>query len=259
MSKVDPYYTDEHLTLYLGNFRTLLPRIVEEHGDPDLVLVDPPYGETALEWDRWPAGWPALMPGRSMWCFASMRTLLDRVGEFTSWKFGQDVVWEKHNGSSMRTDRFRRVHEHATHWYRGAWRDVYHQTPRVAVPPGSRPVSNGRRDGARAASGHFSGDQSGVGYVDDGTRLQRSVIKASSMQRRGAIHPTEKPPEVVADLIKYGCPPGGLVLDPMAGSCSSLAVARSLGCRAVGIELREEHCEKAVLHRLAKLGGKEAS
>lgn len=39
----------------------------------DLIVTDPPYGETSLEWDRWPAHWPtfarSLAP--AMWCSCS--------------------------------------------------------------------------------------------------------------------------------------------------------------------------------------------
>jgi hypothetical protein len=68
-----PYWTDGQIYLYCGDFRELLPGVLAEHGTPDLVLVDPPYSETSLTWDRWPHGWPGLMPGRSMWCFGSIR------------------------------------------------------------------------------------------------------------------------------------------------------------------------------------------
>ena len=54
------------------------------------------------------------------------------------------------------------------------------------------------------------------------------------------------------NLIAYGCPPGGLVLDVFAGSCSTLVAARNSGRRAVGIELREEQCAKAVEWRLSQ-------
>src|SRR5690606_9263625 len=86
----------------------------------------------SLEWDVWPNGWPAEVApfAKSMWCFGSMRMFLARRDDFTDWRLSQDVVWEKNNGPGFATDRFRRVHEFATHWYRGRWDDLYHETPR---------------------------------------------------------------------------------------------------------------------------------
>ena len=43
--------------------------------------------------------------------------------------------------------------------------------------------------------------------------------------------------------ILFGCPPGGIVLDPFCGSGTSLLVAKKLGRKAIGIELNEGYCE----------------
>lgn len=245
MSMPTPYWSDGQVTLYCGDFRELLPAVVAEHGEPDLTLTDPPYGETSLTWDRWPDGWPQLIPGRSMWCFGSMRMFLDRRDDFAGWKLSQDVVWEKHNGSSFHADRFKRVHEFATHWYRGPWSEVYHETP-------TTPDATARQVRRKTRPAH-TGNVEASSYVsvDGGPRLMTSVIRARSMHGT-AINETEKPAGLVENLLAYACPPGGLVVDVFAGGCSTLVAARNSGRRAVGIELREEQCAKAVEWRLAQ-------
>jgi len=238
---MEPYYSDEAVSLYHGDFRELLP----EDFRADLILTDPPYGETSLDWDRWPTGWPMLAARHAdaMWCFGSMRMFLDHRDEFAAWKLSQDVVWEKHNGSGFASDRFKRVHEFALHWYRGDWSDAHHDTPRVPGGSGHKSVRK------RGLTPHTSeiGD---TGYVDDGLRLVRSVIYQPSMQQR-AINETEKPVPLLEPLLAYGCPSGGTVLDLFAGSSSTLFAARNLGRKAVGYEKRESQCEKAAL-RLAQ-------
>jgi len=74
----------------------------------------------------------------------------------------------------------------------------------------------------------------------------RSVIFQRSMHGK-AINETEKPVPLLEPLITYACPPGGLVIDLFAGSCSAAVAVRHLGegRRYVGFERREEQCEAA--------------
>ena len=51
------------------------------------------------------------------------------------------------------------------------------------------------------------------------------------------LHPTQKPLPVLLPLVDTFAPPGGLVLDPFAGSGSSLLAAKLLGRAYLGIEL----------------------
>ena len=248
---MEPYFDDgQGVTLYLGDMREVLPAL---NLKADLICTDPPYQETSLAWDRWPKGWPELARDHasSMWVFGSMRMFLDRGHEFTAsdWKLSQDVIWEKHNGSGSITDRFRRVHEHALHWYRGPWAGVHHETPRVPATP-EQIARNGSavRTSAPAHQGTYGPARK---WTETGTRLMRSVIPVRSMKGR-AIHPTEKPVEIVLPLIEYACPRGGLVLDLFAGSGSTLAAARQSGRRAVGIETHEPYAEAAA-KRLSQL------
>lgn len=240
----EPYYQDDAVTLYHGDFRDVVQTLDIK---VDAIVTDPPYAETRLEWDVWPDGWPSIAAehARSMWCFGSMRMFLDRRDEFSAWTFGQDFVWEKHNGSSAHADRFKRVHEHAVHWYRGDWATIHHETPTTAD-------ATARIVRRKAKPAHHQGAHGPSYYTseDGGPRLMRSVIYARSMHGR-AINETEKPVEVVLPLIEYAVPPGGLVLDLFGGSASTGEAARLIGRRAVLIELRESQCEKAA-KRLAR-------
>lgn len=248
-----PYWSDDTLALYHGDYRDVLPALGLQ---PDLLVVDPPYQSTSLAWDRWPDGWPGFLAehttARAMWCFGSLRMFLDRGHEFATggWKLSQDIVWEKHNGSGATTDRFRCVHELAALWYRGPWTSVYRETPRVPATP-----EQIKRNGSavRTTPPQHTGTYGPARkWVEDGTRLMRSVIRAQSMKGR-AIHPTQKPSEILVPLIEYSCPPGGLVLDPMAGSGSTLDAARQTGRRCIGIERHEPYAEAAAIRLSAQL------
>lgn len=58
-------------------------------------------------------------------------------------------------------------------------------------------------------------------------------------------HPTEKPIDLMRKLVSVVTPPGGIVLDPFAGSGSTGAACMMEGFRFVGIELNQEYCEIA--------------
>lgn len=68
---------------------------------------------------------------------------------------------------------------------------------------------------------------------------------------RDGDHPTEKPTALLQTLLSVVTPPDGLVLDPFAGSASTLTAAKALNLRAVGIEADERYCEIAA-KRLAQ-------
>lgn len=58
-------------------------------------------------------------------------------------------------------------------------------------------------------------------------------------------HPSPKPEGLMQRLIAAVTPPGGLVLDPFAGSGTTLRAAKNIGRRAIGIESVERYCEIA--------------
>jgi len=63
------------------------------------------------------------------------------------------------------------------------------------------------------------------------------------------LHPTQKPLSVLLPLVETFSLPGGTVLDPFAGSGSSLLAAKMLGRRWLGIELDATY-HSAAEHRL---------
>ena len=67
-------------------------------------------------------------------------------------------------------------------------------------------------------------------------------------------HPTVKPLDLIRWLARLACPPGGLVLDPFAGSGTTLDACRREGLRCASAELDPRYLP-LVLDRLARPAG----
>lgn len=118
-------------------------------------------------------------------------------------------------------------------------------------PGGTRPA---RRSGIGYHGGNGTNDGESVKYdtggasryflnlpPDEPTRF-RYQPKAPRSERVGSTHPTQKPVALMRYLIRLITPPGGVILDPFAGSGSTLCAIQDSEYRAVGIELHEEYC-----------------
>ena len=68
-----------------------------------------------------------------------------------------------------------------------------------------------------------------------GTFEEKGVAKQANH------HPTVKPTTLMRYLVRLVTPPNGIVLDPFAGSGSTLVAATLEGFSSIGIEITEEY------------------
>lgn len=118
----------------------------------------------------------------------------------------------------------------------------------------------------RAARGDGKGE-TGVygeyGNLDDDTRGHNDsggasrffyVAKAPKRERPnvdGTAHPTVKPLSLMQWLVRLVTPPGGTVLDPFAGSGTTIEAALTEGFNSIGIELTDEYLP-LIQHRIER-------
>jgi DNA modification methylase len=198
------------------------------------------------------------------------------------WYLRSDIIWHKPNPmpESVR-DRPTRSHEYIflltkskKYWSNfdalaKPLSESVRRMPEIGVF-GPRPdvgCPNGRADRRRGSK------QSGVnrrydGFNDRWDEAEDSG-KVPSMAHPRSVwtfatagfkeaHFATFPEELPKRCILAGCPVGGVVLDPFAGSGTTLAVAISLGRQAIGIELNPEYCEIARKRLLSVTPGMEA-
>jgi site-specific DNA-methyltransferase (adenine-specific) len=100
------------------------------------------------------------------------------------------------------------------------------------------PMSNGHGD---------SGGASRFFYVAKAPKSERPVVD-------GVAHPTVKPLTLMKYLAKLACPPGGVILDPFAGSGTTIEAALLEGFDVIGIE-READYIPLIESRIARVQG----
>jgi len=94
----------------------------------------------------------------------------------------------------------------------------------------------------------------------DATMREREI--ADWPARNGNHHPTVKPTDLMAYLVRLVTPPGGLVLDPFMGSGSTGKACMREGFRFVGIDLSAEYVEIArarIEHEIAAVAARAAA
>jgi site-specific DNA-methyltransferase (adenine-specific) len=72
---------------------------------------------------------------------------------------------------------------------------------------------------------------------------------------KGVLHPAMFPTELGTILIRTFCPKGGTVLDPFAGSGTTLLAASDLGRDYYGFDISDEYCEMARQRLCQQEGG----
>jgi DNA modification methylase len=92
-----------------------------------------------------------------------------------------------------------------------------------------------------------------MNYTFNGAQRKNYIDNFSGINKAD-IHPTEKPLPLMEDIIKLHTNKGDLILDPFAGSGTTLVAAQNLGRNFIGIELVEKHY-KTCLSRLSEKKG----
>lgn len=158
------------------------------------------------------------------------------------WWLRQDIIWHKPNPmpESVR-DRCTKAHEYV--FMLSKSKKYYYDHEAVKEPAVSDHRSGNGYGRPEQISKGGRGQEKGWSNVG-GLRNRRSVWTVTTKPFKGA-HFAVFPPDLVEPCILAGCPEGGTVLDPFAGSGTVAMVARELGRKSIGLELNPEYIEIA--------------
>lgn len=90
-----------------------------------------------------------------------------------------------------------------------------------------------------------SGSAARFFYCAKASKAEREAGLSAPAGKRANVHPTVKPVALMKYLLRLVLPPGGIALDPFAGSGTTLVAAAELGMTAIGIERDPAYVEIA--------------
>ncbi len=221
---LEPVYTREGIVLYCGDCRDFLPLILEE--SVDLLLTDPPYGNNYVT-------------NRLSSSSTRRNTFTGNVWSVVEEVVPQlDIVLQPNSHIYMFSDP-RRI---------GNTIELLQPLFRVK---NILCWDKGNSGTAGDLVCGYGQNWEAIVYANKGRRplnrpRPRAIIRFPWSSNRDPVHPTVKPVEVLKKLILSSTQPGDLVLDPFAGSATTLAAALLTGRQAIGIELDKGFVEVAI-------------
>ena len=252
---VTPYYQDDWVTVYNGDALEVLPTLTAV----DLVVTSPPYGDireyggqrTDLLRVMGSLGEGINLGGVIVWNTSDQTVDGSESGEsFRQALFMLDaglrlhdtMIYCKETVTYPDANRYHPAFEYMFVFSKGAPRHFNGLKDKRNRTPGSRPGSSYRqRDGS------LSPKRPKI-VPELGLRLNWWVLSTASQERGDAYltqHPARMPIGMARDHILTWTVEGETVLDPFAGSGTTLRAAKDLGRRAIGIEIEERYCEIA--------------
>ncbi len=239
-----PYYADDLVTIYHARAEEVLPSLAD--ASVDAIVTDPPYnvserngrdgttvgrlrrknGTARKVWrdfGAWDRGWqPGPFIAEAVRLLVEGGSLLSFVSEFTLTPFLASglnhrglIYWRKTNPTT-------------------AFRMLYVRAVEMIV--WQVKTSTARRQPWTWNAGGYRPN------VYDGPVLAGYSVVNGNEPR---VHPTQKPLWLMRSILAVHSSPGQLVVDPYMGSGTTVAAAKSLGRRAIGIEQDERWCEIA--------------
>jgi DNA modification methylase len=238
--------------VYMGD---CLDRLGElDDGCVDMVFADLPYGITANAWDKpidltklWPALRRVCKPNAAM-VFTAVQPFASDLVQSNRRQFRYEMIWRKSiaTGFLNANGRPLRIHENVLVF----WDEPPPYYPQKTDGHRRVRVTPSMRAEAKESSNygaHYGKHLLKTKTYDSTERFPTTILEIRGVeqhdpQRRNA---TQKPEALVEWFIRSFTDPGALVLDPTAGSGSTLCAAKTLGRRCIGFDIDRAAVESA--------------
>lgn len=208
----------------------------------DMILTDPPYGQTPLEWDKsidlnalWYHIRGICKPNACICIFAQEPFASHLRLSNLSW-YKYDWYWKKERPTNIFQVKRRpaKYVENICVFYKEL--PIYNQEK--VVHEGKKVSNSVNGFMTKTVS---SNELKPVEYVDDGTRYQCEILKFNRDVRTENLHPTQKPVALLEYLIKTYTNKDQVILDMFMGSGSTGVACIKQQRKFIGIELDESY------------------
>ena len=219
----------------------------------DLVLTDPPYGITACEWDTVPdlaKLWEILKRIGKPNCVyvftASQPFTTDLINSNRKW-FKYEWIWDKGTGKDFVNCNRRPLKSHENILVFYGQRCAYNPQ-KIENKLNSTIKRQLCKTGYQDSKSEHYGNCKAQKVYKDNLKFPISIIKCftnncNNQFQRIETHPTQKPIELMKYLVLTYSNPGDIILDPFAGSGTTLVAAKDLDRRFIGIELNQGYVD----------------
>ena len=248
----------ENYKLFNGDCLEVMDLLINRGVQVDAIICDLPYGTTDCKWDN-------IIPFEDMW--ERLNKLIKSNGAivlfgnepFTSklicsnlkgFKYRWD--WNKKIPSGMGYAKYRPMQqtEDICVFTRNGEKTIYN--PQMIKR--EKPIKSGGNNKKGSSIGVFKCMQEGNEYKKTYEFKNPITLIEFDKIRRGSVHPTQKPTDLLEYLIKTYTNEGDLVLDFTMGSGSTGVACINTSRRFIGIELDENYFNISV-DRIKEKGG----
>lgn len=164
------------------------------------------------------------------------------------WRWIETYIWAKPNAIPGKFGpRTKDAFEYVYHFARGPKPHFDLGAVRVPYKSDAAEIARRSRDtnGRRSTEAGFGRDRARTfthGGADPGNVVS---VSQTYNQFKGVAHTAAMPEGLAEFFVRCMSPQDGLVVDPFAGSGTTVTVARRLGRRSFGIEMHEEYADQA--------------
>ena len=227
--------------LIQGDCLEVMDELIKEGVIVDAIITDPPYGTTACKWDTvipfdemWKRLNKLIKPNGAIVLFGSepFSSAL-RMSNIKNYKY--DWIWDKKKGGNPLLSKIQPIK---------ITENILVFNSKIYYPQMTKrdkPKSRGSNKGIISAT-------TGNAFIDNKIYTQKypkNIIEVSNASQVGKIHPTQKPVKLLKQLIEIFTDENDTVIDPCAGSGTTLRACMETNRSCYGFELHKDFYNRA--------------